>query len=327
MDLLSKSIKNITHYNYSKIFSSKVINIGYGIDNNFARCTATSIFSFYKNNPNINFIFHILENNLSSFYRENFRLLAKKYSLNIIIYTIDIDILKYLPSNITFTTAMYFRYIFPYILKNNEKIIYIDGDTLCLNNAEELFNINLENNIIAAVPDSEWANKTRNKALNLKNHIYFLSGMLLINAKKWNEFNTFDKLINHLSTEQEKFLFPDQDALNLVLTGKVKYINTKFNWAKVENISIDNINNIIILHYAASPKPWFLAWSVNPKANDTNRYIYKSYEQETPYSNMPLIKPRTYKEMEHYAKNLKKHGIYLSSFKWYLKYLYKKLFQ
>ena len=37
-------------------------------------------------------------------------------------------------------------------------------------------------------------------------------------------------------------------------------------------------------------------------------------KKETPYFNMPLVKPRTYKEMEHYAKNLKKHGIYLSSF-------------
>ena len=116
MHLSSNSIIKTTHYNYSKIFSNP-INIGYGIDDNFARCTATSIFSFYKNNPNKNFIFHILENNLSNTYKEKFHLLAKKYSLNIIIYTINIDILKNLPSNITFTTAMYFRYMFPYILK------------------------------------------------------------------------------------------------------------------------------------------------------------------------------------------------------------------
>lgn len=326
MNILTNSIKGITQYNYSKNSLAQSINIGYGIDNNFARCTATSIFSFHKNNPNKNFIFHILETDLSDFNKNKFKILSKKYSLNIIIYTINTDILRNLPSNITFTTAMYFRYIFPYILKNNEKIIYVDGDTLCLNNAEELFNINLENNIIAAVPDSEWANKMRNKALDLKNHIYFLSGMLIINAKKWNEFNTFNKLIKCLSIKQEKFLFPDQDALNLVLTKKIKYIEAKFNWAKEENLSNDNLSNIIILHYAASPKPWFLAWSVNPKANDINRNLYKSYEKETPYFNMPLVKPRTYKEMEHYAKNLKKHGIYLSSFKWYLKYLYKKLF-
>ena len=272
MHLSSNSIIKTTHYNYSKIFSNP-INIGYGIDDNFARCTATSIFSFYKNNPNKNFIFHILENNLSNTYKEKFHLLAKKYSLNIIIYTINIDILKNLPSNITFTTAMYFRYMFPYILKNNEKIIYIDGDTLCLNNAEELFNIDLENNIIAAVPDLKWANKTRNEALSLKNHIYFNSGMLLINAKKWNEFNTFEKLIECLSTIGKNFLFPDQDALNLVLTNKVKYIDLKFNWIKVENLSNDNIDNIIILHYAASPKPWSLSWSLNPKTNNINRNI------------------------------------------------------
>ena len=50
MHLSSNSIIKTTHYNYSKIFSNP-INIGYGIDDNFARCTATSIFSFYKNNP------------------------------------------------------------------------------------------------------------------------------------------------------------------------------------------------------------------------------------------------------------------------------------
>lgn len=327
MDFLSNIVKNISHYTYSPKNSINIIDIGYGIDNNFARCTATSIFSFYKNNPNKNFVFHILETNLSISNKNKFKSLAKKYALNIIIYTINIDNFKKLPSNITFTTAMYFRYIFPYILKNNEKIIYIDGDTLCLNNAEELFNINLENNIIAAVPDSEWANKTRNKALNLKNHIYFLSGMLLINAKKWNEFNTFEKLIECLSTIGKNFLFPDQDALNLVLTNKVKYIDSKFNWAKVENISPNNINKIIILHYAASPKPWSLSWSLDPKTNNINRKIYITYEKQTPFFNMPLVKPKTYKEMEHYAKSLRKHHFYIDSFKWYLKYLIKKLFK
>ena len=79
MHLSSNSIIKTTHYNYSKIFSNP-INIGYGIDDNFARCTATSIFSFYKNNPNKNFIFHILENNLSNTYKEKFHLLANKYN-------------------------------------------------------------------------------------------------------------------------------------------------------------------------------------------------------------------------------------------------------
>ena len=109
MDFLSNIVKNISHYTYSPKNSINIIDIGYGIDNNFARCTATSIFSFYKNNPNKNFVFHILETNLSISNKNKFKPLAKKYALNIIIYTINIDNFKKLPSNITFTTAMYFR--------------------------------------------------------------------------------------------------------------------------------------------------------------------------------------------------------------------------
>ena len=76
---------NIIKYTYlSHDNNSNIIHIGYGIDNNYARCCATSIASFCINNPNQNFTFHIITNNLSLSSKEKYNLLAKDY---LMIYT------------------------------------------------------------------------------------------------------------------------------------------------------------------------------------------------------------------------------------------------
>ena len=43
------------------------------------------------------------------------------------------------------------------------------------------------------------------------------------------------------------------------------------------------------------------------------------------WSGLPPTLPRNYKEMEFYAKCLRKHKYYIKSFHWYLKYLLAKI--
>lgn len=59
MNILFNLINQKLYYNFSKQ-NNTFINIGYGIDNNYARCCATSITSFCLNNPTKNFNFHIM---------------------------------------------------------------------------------------------------------------------------------------------------------------------------------------------------------------------------------------------------------------------------
>lgn len=63
MQELLQSIKNTISYIHHN--NNNSIHIGYGIDDNYARCTGTSIASFCINNPNKYFSFHILCSNLS----------------------------------------------------------------------------------------------------------------------------------------------------------------------------------------------------------------------------------------------------------------------
>lgn len=327
---LKKSIKNIIEYKQLPPRNNKntTINIGYGINDNYSRCAGTSIVSFCLNNPEQKFSFYILASDLSDISKENFKILAKQYSINIIIYEIDASFFAKLPTRTAFPIPTYFRFIFPLILKDLNKIFYIDADIICLNNAEKLFNVDFEDNIIAAVPDTKETSEDRNKDLELFNHIYFNAGVLAVNVQKWNNFNIFNKLIDNLLEKPEKFYMLDQDALNLILTNKVKYLPRKFNWFNgfyKWNVNSIDSKEIILLHFTSSPKPWDLGWKLHSMCNEYNTDLYDKYEQLTPWANTPPVKPKTYKKMRLYAKDLKRNGDYIEGMKWHFKYLTNKI--
>ena len=322
MNILTNTLKSKIKYEYLTAQTYSNIHIGYGIDNNYARCCASSIASFCFNNPTKNFNFHIMTNDLSTTNKKQFEQLAQLYSVNIYIYEINIDTLAKLPTQTHLPIATYFRFILPLILDNVDKLFYIDADIICLQNADDLFNINLNNNIIGAVPDLSWMNKKRNKTLNLQNHIYFNAGMLIINIDKWNNFNTFAKVLQAIQNEPQKFRYLDQDALNLILTKHIQYLDTKFNCIDINNI---DKKNIILLHFAAHPKPWNIAFPISKVCNEFNKNLYQYYENKTPWKNLPLEQPKNYKEIKIYAKALNHNKQYLKSIYWILKYLTNKI--
>lgn len=322
MNISTNTLKSKTKYEYLISQTHSNIHIGYGIDNNYARCCASSIASFCFNNPTKNFNFHIMTNDLSTTNKKQFEQLAQLYSVNIYIYEINIDTLAKLPTQTHLPIATYFRFILPLILDNVDKLFYIDADIICLQNADDLFNINLNNNIIGAVPDLPWMNKKRNKTLNLQNHIYFNAGMLIINIDKWNNFNTFAKVLQAIQNEPQKFRYLDQDALNLILTKHIQYLDTKFNCIDINNI---DKKNIILLHFAAHPKPWNIAFPISKVCNEFNKNLYQYYENKTPWKNLPLELPKNYKEIKIYAKALNHNKQYLKSIYWILKYLTNKI--
>lgn len=322
MKELLQSIKSTISYIHHNDNNS--IHIGYGIDDNYARCTGTSIASFCINNPNKYFSFHILCSNLSLINKKNFSLLAERFSINIIIYEINTTFLESLnlPTKIYLPLPTYFRFILPLILKDYSKIFYIDADIICLSNCEEFFNVQLKNNIIAAIPDVEWLQKQRIKELNLSNNTYFNAGVLIINTKYWNNFNIINKMIYELTINSSKFKYLDQDILNLLLNKKTLYLHQKFNQITPPN---ENSTNIVLLHFAANPKPWNICWLLSPNCNKFNKNLYQNYEKQTPWADLPPTLPHNYKEMEFYAKCLRKHRYYAKSFFWYLKYLSAKI--
>ncbi len=320
---LNEVVKDTITYDFGDGEREQAFHVGYGIDDNYARCLGASIASFCTNNKGTRLCFHVLTAGLKRKTLDNLRQLAQSMHTCIIISCIDTSFLKDLPHFVHLPLATYLRFLFPLLMAEQERLLYLDADIICLNSADELFNLDLKGNVIAAVPDLPWMDKKRRQILGLQKGPYFNAGMLLIDTAKWNERQLLDEVISLLEKDPQKYRYLDQDALNVLLEGKICYLDTIYNCIDLSSV---NKGEIVFLHFAAHPKPWHVAWPISAACNRFNKNLYKVYEDLTPWCGAPTQLPANYKEMKIYATALRHSGQRAAAFKWYAKYLCKKYF-
>ena len=149
-------------------------------------------------------------------------------------------------------------------IKYIDKAIYIDVDTLTNGSLDELWNTNIDDYYLAACQDtfidienSEYKNK-----IGLDCSTYFNAGVLLINFNKWREDSILKNSIDWLLEYKEIIKYQDQDVLNGILKGKVKFINNRFNFTPSERHLIKKGYKsktempIVIYHYCGETKFW-----------------------------------------------------------------------
>lgn len=141
------------------------------------------------------------------------------------------------------------------ILKE-DKIIYLDVDTIVDGNLLELWSLNLNNNYIAAYFEN-WK------------YNYINSGVLLMNLKLIRETKTDDVIIKLL--KNCKFQFPDQDAMNLVFKNRILGLDSKFNKLGRDHVYKDDF---IIRHWAGIVKPW------KEDATELDKKLWNKYKVE-----------------------------------------------
>ncbi|PWM76633.1 MAG: glycosyltransferase family 8 protein [Phascolarctobacterium sp.] len=171
--------------------------------------------------------------------------------------------------------AAYFRLALADILPDNiEKVLYLDVDLLVYDDIKILWNTDLEDLPLGAVPDygimaSSRLCKQKERVIGLPvGEKYFNSGVLVVNLKKWREKKYFSKILEIINNNQ--FPHHDQDALNKLFMYKWKILDLRWNiippvfnlFPKVlfNNIyrksALEAKKNPGIIHYAGRYKPW-----------------------------------------------------------------------
>ena len=169
------------------------------------------------------------------------------------------------------------KFFLPTILKNSDRVIYLDGDTVILKDLFDFYNTDLGDNYVGAVDDwqSSWENEPTKR--------YFNNGVMLLNLKKMREDNVETKLIDFKKNDKIR-RFVTQDAFNTVMYGKVKYMPLIYdtfpqeydnkNLLKIINEVLKNNfdpeiypyktanqyrRDVVIIHYCGytNVKPWY----------------------------------------------------------------------
>ena len=239
------------------------INICLTADSNYIKYMAATMASILINSDKEDHItFYLIVENITYDDKNKIMKLKKIKECEIILYeNIDLSVYNIFfqktNNKIYWSPACFYRLEIPSLLKNIDKILYLDCDIIVRKNIKELYTIDISDIYLAAVthPINIDNFKTR---IGLKiEDKYFCSGMLLINNKLFIEDNIKDKCISSL--RQAKVIYaPDQDALVLATNNKVKIIDEKYSYFAYRGYhkTPEDINNLNIIHYASAKKPW-----------------------------------------------------------------------
>lgn len=182
-----------------------------------------------------------------------------------------------------FSKETYYRLVLPELLPNYDKVLYLDSDMIAMDDVAKIYDENVDGYILAACHDADTAglyngyekDKKRytDKVLKLKEpYQYFQAGVLLLNLKEFRKRYTTKQILDFAVSENWQLL--DQDILNKLCEGAVKYIDMSWNvMVDFAGVRISQIialaprwlnemyqearKNPKIIHYAGPQKPWF----------------------------------------------------------------------
>lgn len=209
-------------------------NICYATDENYIMQAAVSITSLLSNNKEHSIKIYILDNNISSESRDILTEHVQKYGQCIQFYNVNEKLSALANANVNTyggygSYAAYARIFIRELLPTEiARVLYIDCDTIVHGDIEELYSWDLRAKTFGAVRDI--TNSKYNSTIGLKKtDIYFNSGVLLIDLKKWDSNKYLQKIINHITTVRSEYQNVDQDIINIVAHNDICTLDPKYN--------------------------------------------------------------------------------------------------
>ena len=129
------------------------------------------------------------------------------------------------------TETMWSRIYLPELLPDVERVLYLDVDTLAVDSLDALWATDIDGSYLAAVTNvfEPW-HLGRPAELGLPGpEAYFNSGVLLFNLEEMRRDGCTAALREYASVHREELLWPDQDALNVVLGGRRVALHPRWN--------------------------------------------------------------------------------------------------
>lgn len=244
----------------------KIIPLFFATDNNYTPFLAVALQSLLENASKDYFYkIYILTTNLKKEYQEQLIILVNDAAPNFA--SIEFCSLKEEMEKTSgtfhlrdyYSKETYCRIFIPRVFPQYDKVLYLDCDIIVTGDISELYNTDLEDNLVAASVEEVMSSYDVfgtyvEKALGVKREKYFSAGILLINAELYRKQDIEIKFIELMN----KFKFrvtQDEDYLNVLCKDKVKYLSLGWNKTSYKNEGF-NDKDLKLIHYKINWKPW-----------------------------------------------------------------------
>lgn len=286
--------------------------IVYAADDGFASIMGVSLLSLLENNQDLaNLRVTIFDSGISDKNKEKIEEIFQKYDREGPRWVKPVDIQQKLSMDVKTdrgSLAQYSRLYIQDYFDDVERILYLDCDTLIVGSIKKLFEMDLEDNIIAGVKDA--FSKYYRKNINLsENDMMINSGVYVIDLEKWRNNHIEDKITEFLIIKKGRVQQGDQGILNSVLKGRIFSLSPSYNLMSIfyeysygemvryrkpvnfydEKEIKKSKANPVIIHYTSAfntIRPWFKE-ATHPKTQE-----WRKYYKISPWKDIPLEKNR-----------------------------------
>lgn len=268
------------------------VNVVMAFDANFSTHAGVALYSLLAGNAGIRFNVVLLCADLPREDADKFARLGAAFEARVEPRAVDAGLWSGFRTGPRISTATYFRFLIPMLFDaQTEKVLYLDSDLIVDGGIGPLWETDLSGSVLAACRDIG-CQQTRHGKLGLRaSHHYFNAGVLLIDLKAWREEEVSRRTVDYLTHNREKAVYFDQDALNVCLQDRVKYLSCVWNFMPFLNftrfqedfpaIAAGRLKPAIV-HFAGSIKPWL-------KARDSHPYVrrYWEFRDRSPWGQTP----------------------------------------
>jgi lipopolysaccharide biosynthesis glycosyltransferase len=260
------------------------MNIVYAGDKNYFPHIGVSIASLISHNK-VNTVY-LLTDIKSAEDSGELNAYVKEQRVDFQVIVVDLSRLKLKVSK-KITLAAYYRLLLPDLLLD-DRVIYLDGDTIINGSLDILWNINFGSSLIAAVEDAA-VYKSLKFRLFGGDIPYFNSGVLMLNLKAFRENRLTECMLDFAQQHKEKITYHDQCVLNYFLQGKWIKLSVKYNLMASHLLDPEKysaeISAPVVVHYNSYyGKPWDY-YCIHPMKD-----LYLEARKHTPWESCQLTK-------------------------------------
>ena len=275
-----------------------MIHICYGLydrDGHYSKFVGTSITSICENTKE-QLMIHILhDNTLTKSNLDKINYVANYYDQQIKFYNVEAlvpdkveEMKQKLPKILAshYSIATLYRLLLPELMKDKKKILYIDADTIINRDIKDLWNFNIEQYPLAALPEIEAGSDPQKIPMCAKGFIkaenYFNAGVLILNLDYLRKNEDLILSGYDVLNENPEFMYFDQDILNHCFSENYLKLTKDFNCFVFRERERD-VNEIgaMIYHY--------LFFSLKLDANDVFNRLFFNYFKKTPWFDIDVF--------------------------------------
>ncbi len=158
-----------------------------------------------------------------------------------------------------YSKETYYRIFIPNLFPYYKKVLYLDCDITVLGDVAELYEHHIHGFYVGAAVEEvmqtyEVFGNYVEKADGIKRENYFNAGILLINCRRWRNKLIAEQFVDLLNRYKFRVV-QDEDYLNVLCKGHVRWLNLGWNKTSYKNENFDD-KDLRLIHWKINWRPW-----------------------------------------------------------------------